>query len=97
MGLTFQKSELGPHAHEKQMPSWLVKLLREKDGETTTIYPTINGRQKRIRYFPNQTAGILPVIEQFLDQDEATAYAYMCDPAVRHVSKLKREGKNISP
>ncbi|KAF8859589.1 DUF1671-domain-containing protein [Acephala macrosclerotiorum] len=86
------KSELGPHAHEKQMPSWLVKLLKEKDGEMTTIYPTINGRQKRLRYCPNQTAEILPVIEQFLDQDEATAYAYTCDPAVRHVSKLKREG-----
>ncbi len=89
-----QKSELGPHAHEKQMPSWLVKLLQEQDG----VYKTgtrldSHGNLKKVRTCPNMAGGIIPVLEQLLDQDDYVKFAYLCDPAVKHVSKLRREGK----
>jgi hypothetical protein len=89
----FQKSELGPHANEKEMPSWLVKLL-ENDGKTEVINRL--GRDNKlfkVRVCVNHAAGILPVIERLLNQDVDTDFAYLCHPAVRHVSKLKGEGK----
>lgn len=91
---TFQKSELGPHAHEKQMPSWLVKLLQDQDGayKTGTRLDT-HGNLKKVRMCPNMAGGIIPVLEQLLDQDEYVEFAYLCDPAVKHVSKLRREGE----
>jgi hypothetical protein len=36
---------------------------------------------------------ILPVIGQLLQQSPTTSYAYLCHPAVDHISKLKREGQ----
>ncbi len=89
----FQKSELGPHANEKQMPSWLVKLL-ESDGRVDTINRL--GRENRLykaKVCINQASGILPVIECLLNQNAHTDFAYLCHPAVKHVSKLKGEGK----
>jgi hypothetical protein len=75
------------------MPPWLVKLL-ESDGEATSINRLgQNGRLKQVMVSLNQAAGILPVLAQLLEQDPFTAYAYLCHPAVKHVSKLKREGK----
>ncbi|PBP20510.1 hypothetical protein BUE80_DR008631 [Diplocarpon rosae] len=86
------KSELGPHAHEKQMPPWLIKIL-ESDGEIkTTNQLDENGKMQRVRTCPNMTAGIVPVLEQLVDQDAEVEYAYFCDPAVKHISKLRREG-----
>ena len=96
MGLTLhQKSELGPHANEKQMPSWLVKFL-ETDGATTTVNRLdMDEKLKKVKVCMNQAADIIPVLEQLLHQDKTTQYAYLCNPAVRHVSKLKKEGKPI--
>jgi hypothetical protein len=37
--------------------------------------------------------GIIPVLEQLLEQDDYVEFAYLCDSAVKHVSKLRREGK----
>lgn len=89
-----QKSELGPHANEKQMPSWLVKLLRESDGKMETINRLgRDNKMFKVRVCVNQASGILPVIERLLNQDVYTDFAYLCHPAVRHVSKLKGEGK----
>lgn len=88
-----QKAELGPHANEKQMPQWLVKLL-QADGQYKTINRiNADGQLRRVKYCPNQADGIIPVLAQLLDQDRAVSYAYLCDPAVLHVSKLLREGK----
>ncbi|KAF9770042.1 hypothetical protein IL306_012451 [Fusarium sp. DS 682] len=36
--------------------------------------------------------GVLPVLSQLLEQSPTTQYAYLCHPAVQHVSKLRREG-----
>ncbi|UZP44827.1 hypothetical protein NXS19_012639 [Fusarium pseudograminearum] len=35
---------------------------------------------------------VLPVLSQLLEQSPTTQYAYLCQPAVQHVSKLKQEG-----
>lgn len=35
---------------------------------------------------------VIPVLEQLLQQSASTEYAYLCDPSVQHVSKLRREG-----
>ncbi|RYP66096.1 hypothetical protein DL770_008866 [Monosporascus sp. CRB-9-2] len=42
------------------------------------------------RYFSSE--GIIPVIEQLLQQSPTTRYAYLCHPCVQHISKLRREG-----
>ncbi|KAJ5033468.1 uncharacterized protein L3040_008583 [Drepanopeziza brunnea f. sp. 'multigermtubi'] len=86
------KSELGPHHAEKQMPEWLVKVL-QKDGDYQLIdIRDGDGKLRRIRFCPNQAAGIIPIIEQLVYQDDQVAYAYFCHPATKHVSKLRREG-----
>lgn len=90
--IPLQKSELGPHANEKQMPSWLVKLL-QTDGQTTTVNRLdADGKLRKVRVCLNRAAGIIPVLQQLLHQDKTTDCAFLCDPAVRHVSKLKKEG-----
>jgi hypothetical protein len=38
-------------------------------------------------------SGVLPVLGQLLEQSATTQYAYLCHPAVQHISKLRREGK----
>jgi zinc finger-containing ubiquitin peptidase 1 len=98
VGLTLhQKSELGPHANEAQMPPWLVKLL-ETDGATTTVSRLdMDGKLRKVKVCMNRAAGIIPVLQQLLHQDKTTQYAYLCNPAVRHMSKLKKEGKSIIP
>ncbi|KAM3071981.1 hypothetical protein ACMFMG_008448 [Clarireedia jacksonii] len=86
------KSDLGAYAHEKQMPPWLVRLL-QADGEIKTINRLdSDGKYRKMRYCINQAPDIIPIITQLLDQDPMVHYAYLCDPAVLHVSKLSREG-----
>ncbi|KAI8633122.1 DUF1671-domain-containing protein [Xylariaceae sp. FL1651] len=38
------------------------------------------------------TEGIVPVLAGLLEQSSSTEYAYLCHPAVQHISKLRREG-----
>ncbi|RDL35102.1 DUF1671-domain-containing protein [Venustampulla echinocandica] len=86
------KSELGPHANEKQMPAWLVNLL-ESDGEISTVNRVnTDGKLKKFKVCINRASGIIPILEQLLEQDGSVDYAYLCHPAVKHISKLKREG-----
>ncbi|KAH8598036.1 peptidase family C78-domain-containing protein [Bisporella sp. PMI_857] len=86
------KNELGPYAHEKQMPSWLVKLL-ERDGTIETDYRKDRyGKIRLVQKCENRAEGILPVIRQLLDRDPSTEYAYLCHPSVQHIFKLKKEG-----
>ncbi|KAI1339015.1 peptidase family C78-domain-containing protein [Xylariaceae sp. FL0016] len=66
------KSELGKHAHEEKMPSWLVSLL------------------KKGQYVSSE--GVIPVLQQLLEQSSRTQHAFLCSPAVQHISKLRREG-----
>lgn len=76
------------------MPSALRKLL-QTDG--TPIYEKIivPGQahiMKINKRIPNWSKGIIPVLQQLIEQDPDTAYAYTCSPAVTHISKLKNEG-----
>lgn len=74
------------------MPQWLVKLL-QADGEIKTINRLdSDGKYRKVKYCINQAPDIIPIITQLLAQDPMTDYAYLCDPAVLHVSKLSREG-----
>ncbi|KAI1367389.1 peptidase family C78-domain-containing protein [Xylaria arbuscula] len=36
--------------------------------------------------------GIIPVLAKLLDQNPSTEHAYLCHPAVQHISKLRGEG-----
>ncbi|RDW89405.1 hypothetical protein BP6252_01437 [Coleophoma cylindrospora] len=90
---TLGKAELGPYYKEKQMPSWLVHLLETEDGAVKTINKVgTDGKLKKLQFCENQQGGVIPVIAQLLEQEPLTEYAYLCHPAVKHVSKLKREG-----
>ena len=39
--------------------------------------------------------GVIPVIAQLLETSSSTKYAYVCNPCVQHISKLKKEGTFI--
>jgi hypothetical protein len=45
----------------------------------------------------NLSLGVVPVLEQLLEQSSTTKYAYLCHGCVHHVSKLKKEGKLDNP
>ncbi|KAI0434635.1 peptidase family C78-domain-containing protein [Xylaria sp. FL1042] len=36
--------------------------------------------------------GIIPVLARLLEQNSSTKYAYLCHPAIQHISKLRGEG-----
>jgi hypothetical protein len=74
------------------MPKWLVKLL-DNDGKMETINRLGHDNKIfKVKVCVNQASSILPVIGRLLDQDVYTDVAYLCHPAVKHVSKLKWEG-----
>ncbi|KAK4934239.1 hypothetical protein LTR66_015662 [Elasticomyces elasticus] len=86
------RSELGPHAHEKKMPSWLKKML-EKGGSTskqTQITP--DGKLARKEVTENETDHLIPVLARLCEQDKTVQRAFFCSPKVRHICKLRREG-----
>jgi hypothetical protein len=84
------------------MPAWLKRLL-EADGRAgagTEVRNIIgrDGKIQRVRssantaVVANEVDGILPVLAQLCAQDPTVRRAYFCDPCVRHVFKLNREG-----
>ena len=70
------------------MPEWLNQVL-QTNGEPQII--DRDGAKASV-YAWNYSEGIVPVINQLLELDTETAYAYTCDPCVVHISKLKNEG-----
>ncbi|KAJ6127491.1 hypothetical protein N7523_003103 [Penicillium sp. IBT 18751x] len=86
------RAELGPHAHEKKMPSWLKKML-EKGGRTTKqTQITPDGKLARHSRVENETEHLIPVIANLCEQDKSVERAFLCSPKVRHVCKMPREG-----
>ncbi|KAJ5169127.1 uncharacterized protein N7482_004721 [Penicillium canariense] len=86
------RSELGPHAHEKKMPSWLKKML-EKGGRTSKqTQITSDGKLARHTTVENETDHLIPVIAKLCEQDKTVQRAFLCNPKVRHICKLSREG-----
>lgn len=56
---------------------------------------TVSALSRRGRVTLTQV-GVISVLEQLLGQSKSTEYAFLCDPAVQHVSKLKKEGTVVS-
>jgi zinc finger-containing ubiquitin peptidase 1 len=74
------------------MPPWLVDLLKD-EGQVVN-----DGESYLVTFLKQQlmTLGVLPVLSQLLEQSPSTQYAYLCHPAVQHVSKLRREGESTN-
>ncbi|KAJ5095149.1 hypothetical protein N7532_007440 [Penicillium argentinense] len=86
------RSELGPHAHEKKMPSWLRKML-EKGGRTSKqTQITADGRLARRTTVENETENLIPVIAKLCEQDPSSRRVFLCSSKVRHICKMPREG-----
>ena len=87
-----QKNELGPHAHEEQMPLWL-RMQLERGAKITAVNQIgPNGQLIRVESVANETRGIMPVIAQLCEQDQSLGKIYLCHPDVQHVVKMSREG-----
>ena len=87
-----QRNELGPHAHEDQMPAWLRMQLER--GAKISVVNEIgsNGQLIRVESVANETRGIMRVIAQLCEQDPSVEQIYLCHPDVQHVVKMSREG-----
>jgi len=86
------KAELGPYANEKRMPSWLIRLL--EDGAKITVTNNIghDGRLVKVEVIENETPHLIPVLARLSKLDRNISRAFYCDPSVRHVAKLPKEG-----
>ncbi|CAI7671695.1 unnamed protein product [Penicillium pancosmium] len=86
------RSELGPHAHEKKMPSWLKKMLEKGSRTSKQTRITPDGKLSRHTSFENETENLIPVIAKLCEQDKSSQRVFLCSPKVRHVCKMTREG-----
>lgn len=85
-------AELGPFAHEKRMPNWLIRLL--EDGAKVTVTNRIghDGRLIKVETISNETPNLIPVLARLSFLDRKIARAFYCNPFIRHVAKLDKEG-----
>lgn len=88
-----KRKELGPYAHEKQMPSWLRKLLQSGSIETTQLKITPNGSLIKDDFnAENETSRVIPALVNLCRHDASVKRALFCSPRVRHIFKFMREG-----
>ncbi|KAK2749166.1 hypothetical protein FQN57_006781 [Myotisia sp. PD_48] len=85
-------TELGPHAREKQMPSWLQKMLEAGPKVTYENRIQSNGRLRRVEVVENETPGLIPVLASLCEQDDSVEQVFLCNPDVRHIFKMDKEG-----
>ncbi|KAL4868479.1 hypothetical protein BDV12DRAFT_185851 [Aspergillus spectabilis] len=87
-----QRAELGPYAHEKRMPSWLLRMLDK--GNTTTMpnRMTQDGKLSRHIIIENETPNVIPALAQLCRQDNSVQRAFFCSAHVHQISKMPREG-----
>ncbi|KAE8552853.1 hypothetical protein EYB25_004232 [Talaromyces marneffei] len=87
------RKELGPYAHEKQMPSWLQKLLLSGHIENTQTRIGPNGSLiKEKDLAENETSKVIPTLIELCRHDVSIQRAFFCSPRVRHIFKFMREG-----
>ncbi|KAJ5610080.1 hypothetical protein N7510_006799 [Penicillium lagena] len=86
------RAELGPHAHEKKMPSWLRKMLEKGGHKTRVTQITPDGRLARHEQVENETEHLIPVLSRLCEQDKSVQRAFLSSPKVRHICKMPREG-----
>lgn len=86
------KADLGPYAHEKKMPTWLIRLL--EDGAKVSISNKIghDGKLVKVEIISNETPNLVPVLARLSKLDRKVTRAFYCNPFVRHVAKLPHEG-----
>ncbi|EAW12468.1 C78 family peptidase [Aspergillus clavatus NRRL 1] len=86
------RAELGPHAHEKRMPSWLRKLLEQgaHKGQSNTI--NSDGTLSRRETIENEATNVIPVLARLCQQDPSVKRAFLCNPKTRQITKMAREG-----
>ncbi|OAX79881.1 hypothetical protein ACJ72_05797 [Emergomyces africanus] len=86
------RSELGPYAHEKQMPPWLRNMLQEGAKVTVSNQIQPDGTLRRVEFVANETSQLIPVLAKLCELDETVEQAFLCNPAARHVFKMPKEG-----
>ncbi|EQL29094.1 hypothetical protein BDFG_08221 [Blastomyces dermatitidis ATCC 26199] len=86
------RSELGPYAHEKQMPSWLRNMLEEGAKVTVSNQIQTDGTLRRVESVANETSHLITVLAQLCELDQTVEQAFLCHPATRHVFKMPKEG-----
>ncbi|KAA8643163.1 C78 family peptidase [Aspergillus tanneri] len=87
-----QRAELGPYAHEKQMPSWLREMLEKSTKVTQPSRISSRGRLRKPETAANETADIIPTLARLCSMDKSVRRALLCSPKVCQISKLPREG-----
>ncbi|RAL08388.1 C78 family peptidase [Aspergillus homomorphus CBS 101889] len=86
------RSELGPHAHEKQMPSWLRRMLERGQKSIFTNTLTTNGALRRTAAFENEMTDVTPVLARLCGRDKSVQRAFLCSSMVHQISKVPKEG-----
>jgi hypothetical protein len=89
---SLQKRELGPHAWEEKMPSWLRKQLEQGPKVTAMNRIGADGRLVRQEVVENETPGIIPILAQLSAADTNVGRAHYCHPSTIHVCKISKEG-----
>ncbi|KAE8147368.1 DUF1671-domain-containing protein [Aspergillus avenaceus] len=86
------RTELGPYAHEKQMPSWLRKLLEIGTKSIRSRGVTSGGTIQGHRKARNEASGIIPTLVRLCKEDRSVRRAFLCSAKVLQVSKIPNEG-----
>ncbi|KIW75485.1 hypothetical protein Z517_10226 [Fonsecaea pedrosoi CBS 271.37] len=86
------RSELGPYAHEQQMPGWLRRMLEEGAKVTITNRIGPDGTLIKVETIANETPNLVPVLSRLSQLDRTVERAFYCSPQVLHVCKMPREG-----
>jgi len=86
------KRELGPHAFEKTMPNHVRQRLVEDALPRHTNHIGADGKLYRESKVDNETPGLIDVISNLCASDPQTEAVYLCDPAVKHICKIRCDG-----
>ncbi|PYH94978.1 DUF1671-domain-containing protein [Aspergillus ellipticus CBS 707.79] len=86
------RTELGPHAHEKQMPSWLRKMLEKSPRSMLANTIGSGSTIRRSDIVENETSEVIPVLARLCEQDNSVQRAFLCSPKVHQISKIPKEG-----
>jgi len=86
------KRELGPYAFEDTMPDEVRRRLIEGSEPHQINQIGRDGRVFRQTVFPNQTAGIIPILADLCAAERNTSAAYFCHPSTRHIHKIPCNG-----
>ncbi|KAF3479593.1 DUF1671 domain-containing protein [Arthroderma uncinatum] len=89
-------TELGPYAREAKMPAWLRKMLEEGPEIIRENRILRDGTLRKVEIVSNETYGLIRVIARLCQQDDSVEQAFLCNPNVRHIFKMRKEGQSYS-